>query len=48
LEKGIVAELLRVIAVGVTGEDLINLLGKDGLTRVGDKLLSAGIGKATG
>jgi hypothetical protein len=48
LEQGIVAEGLGVVAVGLAGENLVDLLGQEGFAAGGDEFLGAGIGKALG
>jgi predicted RecB family endonuclease len=48
LEQRILADDLGVVAIGIAGEDLINLLREERFAAVGHQLLGAGIGKAWG
>jgi hypothetical protein len=43
-----VAQGLGVIAVGIASQDLVDLLDQEGLGRVGDELLGAGVGETLG
>ena len=48
LKEGIVAQGLGVVAVGVTGQELIDLLSEQGLDGVMDELGGAGVGESLG
>ena len=48
LEQRVVAQGLGVVAVGIAGQDLIDVLGEQGLARVGHELLGPGVGQAPG
>lgn len=45
LEKGIVTEALGIVTIGVVSQDLIDLLGQQGLAGVDDELLRSRIGQ---
>ena len=48
LEEGIASAVVGVVAIGVAGQDLVDLLGQELFLGVGDELLSAGIGQTSG
>ena len=46
LEQGIVAQHLGVVAIGIAGEDLIDILRENGFAGVAHQLLGARVGKS--
>ena len=48
LEEGVVAQVVGVVGVGVAGEELVDLLGEQGLHGVVDELGGARVGQACG
>ena len=48
MEEGVGAQRLGVIGIGVASEELIDLLGEQGLGRVGDVLAGARVGQEGG
>ncbi len=48
LEQRVGAEGIRVVAVGVVGQDLVDLLAQERFAGRGDERLGAGVGQAAG
>jgi hypothetical protein len=48
LEQRIVPQLLSVVAIGLTGQDLIDFLGEQSFACVGDEFLRPQIGQSLG
>ena len=48
LEQGIAAEHLGIVAIGVSGENLVDLLREDGLTAMDHELLGTRVWQTLG